>query len=82
MSMMTASTLTAKCDYVRFSVADLHGILRGKTVPVRHADRILRDGAEVYSGTVRVSQCGERWSRGRAPDCRAIDGIASVTQAP
>ena len=49
---MTASALSAKCDYVRFSVADLQGILRGKTVPVRDADRVLRDGVGVYVGTV------------------------------
>ena len=48
---MTASTLTAKCDYVRFSIADMHGILRGKTVPVRHADGILRDGMGFFIGT-------------------------------
>ena len=52
---VTASTLAAKCDYVRFSVADIHGILRGKMVPVRHADRIIRDGLTTYAGTVCAS---------------------------
>ena len=42
-TQVDTSSLTAKCDFVRFTVADIHGIPRGKTVPVRHAGRILRD---------------------------------------
>ena len=54
-SMQTdAYNLTAKYDFVRFTVADIHGIPRSKTVPVRHAGRILRDGMEIYSDTVCV----------------------------
>ena len=51
-TQVDTSSLTAKCDFVRFTVADIHGIPRGKTVPVRHAGRILRDGMGIYSGTV------------------------------
>ena len=37
-------------DFVRFSVADVHGISRGKTVPSSVADRFLQNGMHVYAG--------------------------------
>ena len=38
-------------DYVRFSWADLNGILRGKTIPARHAPGIINRGCEEFPGT-------------------------------
>ena len=40
----------AEVDYVRFTYADIHGIARGKTVPVRHAKRFLENGIGAYAG--------------------------------
>ena len=37
-------------DYVRFSWADFNGILRGKTVPSRHAVGIVRNGFGNFPG--------------------------------
>ena len=39
-----------ECDYVRFTVADLHGASRGKTVSSRNAHQFLEKGFPMYSG--------------------------------
>ena len=47
--------LAEECDYVRFTVADLNGIPRSKTVPRRHAAQALRDGLAIFGGTVYIA---------------------------
>ena len=37
-------------DFVRFTVADIHGIARGKSIPKRHVARFMEEGVELYSG--------------------------------
>ena len=41
MSVLSAAT---EFDYLRFSVSDIHGISRGKSVPKRNLQNILQDG--------------------------------------
>ena len=47
-----ASTGETVYDFVRFTVADIHGISRGKTVPAQVAERFLQDGVHVFAGCV------------------------------
>ena len=37
-------------DYVRFTYSDIHGIARGKTIPVRHAKMFMDKGVGGYAG--------------------------------
>ena len=37
-------------DFIRFTVTDIHGVGRGKTVPAKFADRFLQDGVHVFAG--------------------------------
>ena len=37
-------------DFVRFTVADIHGIARGKSIPRRHVARFMEEGVELFAG--------------------------------
>ncbi|XP_046341210.2 lengsin-like [Haliotis rufescens] len=41
-----------KYDYVRFSVADMHGRSRGRVVPARHVKRYLKKGVTLFAGAL------------------------------
>src|SRR5271167_233632 len=45
---------TAGFDFVRFELADLAGMSRGKTVPVNQIANYLRTGLNLYGGTVAL----------------------------
>jgi hypothetical protein len=38
-------------DFIRFDIADMHGIPRGKFVPVRHAPSFIDTGLALFAGT-------------------------------
>ena len=40
----------SKCDFVRFTYSDLHGIARGKSVPGKLALKFIQDGIGVTAG--------------------------------
>ena len=42
-------------DYVRFTIADLHGISRGKLVPARSAPGFLRKGMGAFAGSQTIN---------------------------
>jgi glutamine synthetase len=39
-------------DYVRFTVADMHGIAKSRTVPRRHFDQFFKRGVGLYAGVL------------------------------
>ena len=41
-------------DYLRFELADMAGLSRGKTIPVNHVAGYLRKGLNLYGGTVAL----------------------------
>jgi glutamine synthetase len=41
-------------EYVRFELPDLAGLSRGKTVPIGHVESYVRDGLNLYGGTVTL----------------------------
>lgn len=41
-------------DFLRFEVADMAGLSRGKTVPINHVAGYLRKGLNLYGGTVAL----------------------------
>lgn len=41
-----------QCDFVRFTFADIHGIQRGKAVPRKHVNRMMKEGVAVFSGMI------------------------------
>ena len=43
--------LAKKCDYIRFTMSDIHGIPRGKMIPVRHLEEAAESGLGIYCGT-------------------------------
>ena len=45
----------AGVEYIRFTTADIHGIGRGKVVPLRHLRGFLEDGLGVYGGIMAVT---------------------------
>ena len=51
MSVLSSAT---KFDYLRFSISDLHGISRGKSIPRRNLQRILEEGGVgIFVGKVQ-----------------------------
>ncbi|XP_071106518.1 lengsin-like [Haliotis cracherodii] len=49
-----------KYDYVRFSVADIHGRSRGRVVPARHVKSCLETGVTLYAGSLSIGLHGEK----------------------
>lgn len=43
-------------DYLRFTVADLHGIARSKSVSRRHFTSQFKDGITMYAGMYQYQQ--------------------------
>lgn len=41
-------------DYVRFEIADMAGMSRGKTVPIEHIEGYMRTGLNLYGGAVAL----------------------------
>jgi len=41
----------ASCDFVRFTLADIHGVSRSKIIPRRHVDEKLKNGITMCAGT-------------------------------
>ena len=37
-------------DYVRFTVADIYGLSRGKVIPRKHVPDVIRHGVACFSG--------------------------------
>jgi len=54
-----AAAFAKKCesagyDFVRFELADMSGLSRGKTVPINHVASYLETGLNLYGGTVAL----------------------------
>ena len=52
MAGVDTSTLD-RFDYVRFTLADIHGIARGKTVPRWAFEEYVKEGPSIFSGKTR-----------------------------
>ena len=50
-------------DFVRFTVADLHGIGRCRVVPRRHFQYFARRGVDLFSGEIE-QLTARNWQRG------------------
>ena len=48
----------AGVDHVRFTLTDMHGLMRGKTAPIGQMRRFLEDGMGIYKGTAALSCMG------------------------
>ena len=40
-----------KCDFVRFTFSDIHGIHRGRIAPQKSVDKYLEEGIGTFGGT-------------------------------
>ncbi|XP_046584816.1 lengsin-like [Haliotis rubra] len=59
-----------KYDYVRFSVADIHGRSRGRVVPARHVEKYLKTGDTIFAGFLSFGLLNEVSSTGKCKDER------------
>ena len=41
-------------EFVRFEIADMAGLSRGKTVPINHVESYVRDGLNLYGGAIAL----------------------------
>ena len=48
----------AGVDYVRFTMTDMNGLMRGKTAPIGQMRRFLEDGMGIYKGTAATGCMG------------------------
>ncbi|CAH1778004.1 unnamed protein product [Owenia fusiformis] len=49
----------SQCDYIRFTVADMNGIARGKVVPRRNLLSMAKQGVGIYGGILGIGPNGE-----------------------
>ena len=40
----------AQCDFVRFTISDIHGIHRGRSVAKDYVGDFIKDGVAIFSG--------------------------------
>ncbi|WP_138468352.1 glutamine synthetase family protein [Poseidonocella sp. HB161398] len=84
----TARLREAGFDYLRFELADMAGMSRGKTVPVEHVAGYMRKGLNLYGGTVALD-CGSVPVRGSGyneevnyQDGIMIPDVSTLTPVP
>jgi len=75
-------------EFVRFETADMAGLSRGKTVPIAHVASYMRDGLNLYGGTVALDSAsrpvlgtGYHEERNFA-DCLMVVDTSTVTLIP
>ena len=78
----------AKYDFVRFEMADMMGLSRGKTVPVDHVAGYLKTGLNLYGGAVALDSSsipvrGSGYNEERNyADCVMIADTATLGPVP
>ena len=43
-----------KCDFVRFTFSDIHGIHRGRIAPQKSVDKYLEEGIGTFGGLLNI----------------------------
>lgn len=83
-----AKLRAAGFDYLRFEVADMAGLSRGKTIPIDHVAGYMRSGLNLYGGTmaldsysVPVRNSGYNEERNYT-DCVMVPDLDTLTPVP
>ncbi|XP_067672698.1 lengsin-like [Haliotis asinina] len=76
-----------KYDYVRFSVADIHGRSRGRVVPARHVEKYLTTPDTIFAGFLSFGLLNEVVSSGKCKDERmpkayAVPDLSTLYKVP